>query len=105
MTLILLSNQGSDPTTLEMIKRIHTLQKRLLNKTEEVVQKELQIEEKERFYVELKQTLARKPGPEVAEQMFIYQSALKEKQAVLKVIMPSTFLCNKTIYPILSIPR
>ncbi|VDL63101.1 unnamed protein product [Hymenolepis diminuta] len=78
--------EGSDPTTLEMIKKIHTLQKRLLNKTEEVVQKELQIEEKERFYVELKQTLARKPGPEVAEQMFIYQSTLRERQAALKVM-------------------
>nr|CDS31731.1 coiled coil domain containing protein 147 [Hymenolepis microstoma] len=78
--------EGGDPTCLEMIKKIHTLQKRLLNKTEEVVQKELQIGEKERLYVELEQTLVRKPGPEVAEQMFIYQNALKEKQAALKVM-------------------
>ncbi|VDN95961.1 unnamed protein product [Rodentolepis nana] len=78
--------EGGDPTSLELIRKIHTLQKRLLNKTEEVVQKELQIGEKERLYVDLKQTLLRKPGPEVAEQMYIYQNALKEKQAALKVM-------------------
>lgn len=28
--------EGSDPTTFEMIQKIHTLQKRLISKTEEV---------------------------------------------------------------------
>ena len=30
--------EGSDPTTFEMIQKIHTLQKRLIAKTEEVKQ-------------------------------------------------------------------
>lgn len=29
--------EGSDPTTFEMIQKIHTLQKRLISKTEEVI--------------------------------------------------------------------
>ncbi|CAM9918397.1 unnamed protein product, partial [Hapterophycus canaliculatus] len=29
--------EGSDPTTFEMIQKIHTLQKRLISKTEEVL--------------------------------------------------------------------
>lgn len=33
--------QASDPSTFEMIQKIHTLQKRLISKTEEVVEKEL----------------------------------------------------------------
>lgn len=33
--------QASDPTTYELIEKIHTLQKRLISKTEEVVEKEL----------------------------------------------------------------
>ncbi|CAH1259244.1 CFAP58 [Branchiostoma lanceolatum] len=76
--------EGSDPSTYEMIQKIQTLQKRLIQKTEEVVEKELLIQEKEKLYVELKHILARQPGPEVAEQLHIYQQALKEKNKQLK---------------------
>mmetsp|Transcript_20814 Transcript_20814/g.48084 ORF Transcript_20814/g.48084 Transcript_20814/m.48084 type:complete len:895 (+) Transcript_20814:173-2857(+) len=71
--------EGSDPGTLEMIQKIQTLQKRLIAKTEEVVEKDLLIQEKEKLYVELKNILARQPGPEVAEQLSIYQQNLREK--------------------------
>ena len=36
--------EGSDPSTYEMIQKIQTLQKRLIQKTEEVVEKELLIQ-------------------------------------------------------------
>ena len=52
---------------------MQTLQKRLIAKTEEVVEADLLIQEKEKLYVELKNILARQPGPEVAEQLSIYQ--------------------------------
>ena len=68
-----------------MIQKIATLQKRLIAKTEEVVEKELLISEKEKLYLELKQVLARQPGPEVAEQINVYQQTLKEKTKQLKV--------------------
>lgn len=68
-----------------MIQKIQALQKRLIAKTEEVVEKELLIQEKEKLYVELKHILARQPGPEVAEQLSIYQSTLKDKTKQLKV--------------------
>ena len=35
--------------------------------------------------MELKQILARQPGPEVAEQLSIYQQTLKEKTKQMKV--------------------
>lgn len=76
--------EGSDPSTYEMIQKIHTLQKRLIQKTEEVVEKELLIQEKEKLYLELKHILARQPGPEVAEQLTIYQQTLKEKTKQMK---------------------
>merc|ERR1712224_803467 len=38
--------EGSDPDTYEMIQKIQTLQKRLIAKTEEVVEKDLLIQEK-----------------------------------------------------------
>jgi len=92
--------EGSDPSTYEMIQKIHTLQRRLIQKTEEVnthitlaciqyltqvVEKELLIQEKEKLYMELKQILQRQPGPEVAEQLQIYQQTLKEKTKQMKV--------------------
>ena len=42
--------EASDPSQYEMILKIHALQKRLIMKTEEVVDKELQITEKEKLY-------------------------------------------------------
>ncbi len=36
--------EGSDPGTYEMIQKIQTLQKRLITKTEEVVEKDLLIQ-------------------------------------------------------------
>eukprot|EP00520_Triparma_pacifica_P005870 CAMPEP_0118657374 /NCGR_PEP_ID=MMETSP0785-20121206/13984_1 /TAXON_ID=91992 /ORGANISM="Bolidomonas pacifica, Strain CCMP 1866" /LENGTH=865 /DNA_ID=CAMNT_0006550287 /DNA_START=8 /DNA_END=2602 /DNA_ORIENTATION=+ len=78
--------EGSDPATYEMIQKIQTLQQRLIKKTEEVVEKDMLIQEKERLYLELKKILARQPGPEVAEQLSVYQSSLKEKGRQMKAM-------------------
>merc|ERR1711990_1415579 len=78
--------EGSDPATYEMIQKIQTLQKRLISKTEEVIEKDLLIQEKEKLYIELKNILARQPGPEVAEQLSVYQQNLKEKQRQMKAM-------------------
>ena len=56
----------------------------ILAKSSQVVEKELLIQEKEKLYMELKQILARQPGPEVAEQLSIYQQTLKEKTKQMK---------------------
>lgn len=111
--------EGSDPSTFEMIQKIQTLQKRLIAKTEEVaaqgvlsssltpffflsfihelafrqvVEKDMLIQEKEKLYVELKKILARQPGPEVAEQLNVYQQTLKEKTHQLKVFVHAVWL-------------
>ena len=52
------------------------------------MEKELLIQEKEKLYVELKHILARQPGPEVAEQLQIYQQTLREKTKQMKVRIP-----------------
>merc|ERR1712139_658084 len=70
---------GSDPAAFEMINKVKTLQKRLIAKTEEVVERDMLIQEKEKLYVQLKNILARQPGPEVAEQLAWYSQNLKEK--------------------------
>eukprot|EP01006_Ploeotia_vitrea_P033977 TRINITY_DN65677_c3_g1_i1.p1 TRINITY_DN65677_c3_g1~~TRINITY_DN65677_c3_g1_i1.p1 ORF type:complete len:997 (+),score=196.90 TRINITY_DN65677_c3_g1_i1:78-3068(+) len=71
--------EGSEPQTYEMIQNIHKLQKQLIQKTEEVQNKEGLIAEKEKLFLELKGILARQPGPEVAEQINVYKESLKKK--------------------------
>ena len=92
--------EGTDPSTFELIQKIQILQKHLIQKTEEVVQKDLLIQEKEKFYAELKRIsgnllrkiyrileyicIARQSGSEVAEQILAYQEALRAKTKQLK---------------------
>merc|ERR1712227_73729 len=52
----------------------------------EVVEKDLLIQEKEKLYVELKNILGRQPGPEVAEQLAVYQNNLKQKLQQMKAM-------------------
>ena len=59
----------------------------------QVVEKELLIQEKEKLYMELKQILQRQPGPEVAEQLQIYQQTLKEKTKHMKACL-HTWTCT-----------
>merc|ERR1711998_427754 len=42
--------------------------------------------EKEKLYVELKNILGRQPGPEVAEQLSVYQTNLKQKVVQMKAM-------------------
>merc|ERR1712014_117232 len=63
---------------------VKALQKLLISKTEEVVEKEGLIQEKEKLYVQLKHIIARQPGPEVAEQLAWYSQNLKEKTSHMK---------------------
>jgi hypothetical protein len=84
--------ESSDPQRFEMIRKIQSLQKRVIARNQEIIEKgenfiplhvrnlvlmipryactaELLIQEKEKVYVELKNILARQPSPEVAEQV------------------------------------
>ncbi|XP_061228374.1 cilia- and flagella-associated protein 58 [Neopsephotus bourkii] len=78
--------QATDPSTYELIEKIQRLQKQLIAKTGEVIEKELLLQEKEKLYGELKHILARQPGPEAAEQLQHYRHTLQEKTKQLKVL-------------------
>ena len=78
--------EGSDPASFELIQKVQALQRRLIEKTEEIVKKEMLIQEKEKMYVELREILARQPGPEVTEQLSEFQRALRGKTKQLKRI-------------------
>merc|ERR1712078_528074 len=72
--------EGTDPATYQMLQKVKSLQKRLILKTEEVLERDALIAEKEKLYVQLKGILARQPGPDVAEQLALYAEKLKFAQ-------------------------
>mmetsp|Transcript_87719 Transcript_87719/g.246441 ORF Transcript_87719/g.246441 Transcript_87719/m.246441 type:complete len:868 (-) Transcript_87719:149-2752(-) len=78
--------EGSDPAMYELIQKVRTLQKRLIQKTEEVVAKDHEIGEKERLHKELKGILEKQPGPEVMEQLELYQENLASKSKQMKAM-------------------
>eukprot|EP00930_Biecheleria_cincta_P106475 TRINITY_DN9_c0_g1_i1.p1 TRINITY_DN9_c0_g1~~TRINITY_DN9_c0_g1_i1.p1 ORF type:complete len:853 (+),score=305.00 TRINITY_DN9_c0_g1_i1:42-2600(+) len=78
--------EGSDPATYEMMQKVKTLQKRLISKTEEAVEKDLAIQEKEKLYLEMRNLLSKQPGPEVVEEVGKQQNSLKEKTKQMKAM-------------------
>merc|ERR1712135_109817 len=76
--------EGSDPATYDMIMKVKSLQKRLISKSQEVREQDLVIQERERLYVQLKNIIARQPGPEVAQQLAVYGENLKEKTSQMR---------------------
>lgn len=78
--------EGSDPATYEMIQKIQILQKRLIKKTEEIIEKDVAVQEKSKSIFELKKILARQPGPDIAEKMNECQTNLREKSRQMKAM-------------------
>merc|ERR1711972_94938 len=78
--------EGSDPAMYELIQKVRTLQKRLIAKTEEVVSKDFEIQERERLHKELQGILEKQPGPEVMEQLEMYQGTYGAKMKQMKAM-------------------
>ena len=76
--------ESSDPQRFDKIRQIQDLQKLLMNKSDEVVQTDLLVQEKEKIYVELKNVIARQPGPETEDQLLTYQQTYKAKSKQLE---------------------
>lgn len=77
---------GSDPTMYEMIQKVKALQKRLIVKTEQSVNCDLVLQEKEKLYLELQELLSKQPGPEISAQVSAYQTYLKDITNNMKAI-------------------
>uniref|UniRef100_A0A3B3VMS6 Cilia and flagella associated protein 58 n=1 Tax=Poecilia latipinna TaxID=48699 RepID=A0A3B3VMS6_9TELE len=79
--------EGSDPGKYQLIQKIQALQKRLIAKTQELEERGLLLQEKEKLYVELKQVLARRPGPEAAMQLQQYRWTIGDRTKKLQALM------------------
>ncbi|XP_053703310.1 cilia- and flagella-associated protein 58-like [Synchiropus splendidus] len=78
--------EDSDPEKYELIQKIQGLQKRLITKTQEIDKQCNLLQEKDKLYVELKQVLSRKPGPEAVEQLNQLRWSLKDKSKKVQTL-------------------
>jgi len=76
--------EGTDSDSYEMITKIQTLQKRLIGKTEECVEKDVEIEQKEKALHEIREMLKRQPTVEDAKMLSTYEANLKQKKRQMK---------------------
>lgn len=76
--------ESSDPKTYELLQLLHSLQKRLIAKTEEEQRKAAVIQAKEEQYLQLKNILVRQVGPEAIEQINEFERILKDKNKQYK---------------------
>ncbi|KPI83747.1 hypothetical protein ABL78_7202 [Leptomonas seymouri] len=73
-----------EPTMAELESKMKLLQRHLLTKSEECMKQEMALEEKQRLVLELQTVSSRQPGPEVSQQLNIYQKDLQKKNAQMK---------------------
>lgn len=78
--------ESSDPKRFEMISTVQDLQKSLVLKSENILKYESMIQEKEKIFAELKNILSRQPGPEIEEQIFVFQQTYKVKNKQLSAM-------------------
>ena len=76
--------EGTEPEIYELITKIQTLQRRLISKNEEAMQKKKELDELEKEYNKLKISLSRHPGPESAEKIDECVRILDEKKGQMR---------------------
>jgi hypothetical protein len=68
-----------------MSLKMTTVQKLLIAKTEECIEKDLLLQQKDQTNAALRSVLVRRPGPEVSEQLSLSKSVVRCKTRQLKV--------------------
>ena len=80
--------EGKDPETLELIQKINHLQKRLISKQEDLIDKDMKIEEIQKLYNEAKIQLSRQPKYDIHDEIRNLRDEVKRKND--KIIVLST---------------
>jgi len=78
--------EGTDPDNYEMMQKIQLLQKRLLNKSDEIVKQNTIIQDQANKLNDLETTLARAPSSDIAEQLSSAQTDIRKKNRQLKAM-------------------
>jgi len=78
--------KDTDPETFQMINKVHSLNKQIITRAEEIDRKDQLIQQREKLYVDLRRILARQPGNEAREQLRLYAQSIQEKKSKYKVM-------------------
>ena len=78
--------EGSDPSTFQLIQKIEMLQKRLIRKTEQVIEKDGVIQDQEHQYLVLKKQRSRQPGMEIEEKLSARETEVRSKEKQMKAM-------------------
>lgn len=78
--------KDTDPETFQMINKVHSLNKQIITRAEEIDRKDQLIQQREKLYVDLRRILARQPGNEAREQLRLYAQSIQEKRSKYKVM-------------------
>nr|XP_033339390.1 cilia- and flagella-associated protein 58-like [Megalopta genalis] len=79
--------EGSDPSKFELLKKIQILQKRIIRMASELVDREKQIKDTEKLYMNLREILSNHPGPQVTVSLNKTQKALRERGKKMKCLL------------------
>lgn len=79
--------EGIDPDALEMHYKINLLQKRLISKTEECVEKEITIQDITKEAANLKKLVNKKPTLEIEEAIRLYKQMIQENSLKMKSLI------------------
>ncbi|KAL3268053.1 hypothetical protein HHI36_007182 [Cryptolaemus montrouzieri] len=79
--------EGSDPEVMDLLQKIQLLQKRLLHQSSEAVERERQLKEVQRLYLNLRQVLAQQPSPSIKKELNKTQKALRLRGNKLKCLV------------------
>ena len=78
--------EGKDPETLELIQKINNLQKRLISKQEDLIDKDMKIEEINKLYNESKLQISRQPKYDVHDEIRNLREELKRKNDKILIL-------------------
>ena len=87
---------GSDPATFELVQKIEILQKRLIKKTEQVMEKDAIIQEHEKAFTSLKKHLDRQPDTSVVDKLSVSENEVREKERQMRA-MAGELNMNQTL--------
>jgi len=74
-----------------MVLKMSAVQRRLINKSEALVAKDVKLRELERINAELRKQLIRRPGPDVGQRLNQSRYAVKAKSRQIKASCKPTF--------------
>ncbi|XP_071574456.1 cilia- and flagella-associated protein 58, partial [Temnothorax nylanderi] len=83
--------EGMDPTTFELIKKVQTLQKRILKMSSDMIDKERKLKDTEKLYVNLRDVLSKQPNLQITTNLNKVKNLLRKRGEKIKVSIIGRF--------------